>query len=170
MWWGKESRSRARRSQSGSGASREPHPEADRAASPSTTAPSRRRVLAALKRAQKAGTEITVASIAKAANVDRAFIYRRPDLLAAIQDSHPPARTDDDKRTLPGVIHLSPNEHRSISDVQGDTPLGRWIREAALDRLARELGVPAEGLDGAKRAAPRRRNYKERQRQEGQDQ
>ena len=135
-----------------------------------STVPSRRRVQAALRRAQKNGTEITVASIATAANVDRAFIYRRPDLLAAIQDSHPPALTDDDKRTIPVVIHLSPNEHQGISEVQGDTPLGRWIREAALDRLARELGVPAEGLDGAKRPAPRRRNYKERQQQEGREQ
>ena len=46
------------------------------ATSPSTTAPSRRRVQAALRRAQKDGTEITVGGIATAAESTATFIYR----------------------------------------------------------------------------------------------
>ena len=135
-----------------------------------TTANSLRRVRAALRRAERDRTPVTVASIATAAGVDRTFIYRRPDLLAAIQASHTPTLSDDDKNDRQHNIKLSANLEALINETRGDTPLGQWVRTAAAEKLARELGVSAEDLDGAKRAAPRRRNYKERQRQEGQDQ
>jgi len=126
------------------------------------TAASTRRVQAALRRAQKAGTEITVSAIASAANVDRTFIYRRPDLLAAIHASRTPALTDDDKYDQQVKINLSANLEALINEVRGDTPLGQWIRLAAEEKLARELGITVEDLDGARRPAPRRRNYRER--------
>ncbi|MBB5138126.1 hypothetical protein HNP84_007879 [Thermocatellispora tengchongensis] len=49
----------------------------------------RERVLAALERAAAEGGEITVAGIARAACVDRTFIYRHPDLLALVRDLDP---------------------------------------------------------------------------------
>ena len=126
------------------------------------TVPSRRRVQAALRRAQKDGTEITVASIATAARVDRTFIYRRPELLAAIHASHTPGLGDDDKYNRQKQVWLSANLEALINETRGDTPLGQWVRDAVVQRLARELGTAVEDLDGARRPAPRRANYKER--------
>jgi hypothetical protein len=131
-------------------------------ASPSPTSGSARRVQAALRRAQKDGTEITVASIATAARVDRTFIYRRPELLAAIHAHHTPGLTGDDRYDRQHKINLSANLETLINETRGDTPLGQWVRDAVVERLARELGTAVEDLDGARRPAPRRANYKER--------
>jgi hypothetical protein len=51
------------------------------------------RVIATLQRATSDGTEISAAAIARAAGVDRSFIYRHADLLARIQahQGTPPA-------------------------------------------------------------------------------
>ncbi len=53
----------------------------------------RQRVIAALSRAAATGTEITVAQIARAAGVDRTFIYRHRDLLTQLHalEATPPA-------------------------------------------------------------------------------
>ena len=53
----------------------------------------RQRVIATLNRAAADGTEITVAGIARAAAVDRAFLYRHRDLLGKIHalEAAPPA-------------------------------------------------------------------------------
>ena len=53
----------------------------------------RQRVIATLNRATGDGTEITVAGIARAASVDRAFLYRHRDLLEKIHalEAAPPA-------------------------------------------------------------------------------
>jgi hypothetical protein len=53
----------------------------------------RQRVIAALNQALDDGAEITVAGIARAAAVDRAFLYRHRDLLAKIHalEAAPPA-------------------------------------------------------------------------------
>ena len=53
----------------------------------------RQRVIAALNRATGDGTEITVTGIARAAAVDRAFLYRHRDLLGKIHalEAAPPA-------------------------------------------------------------------------------
>ena len=129
-----------------------------------STAPSRRRVQAAIRRAQKDGTDITVGGIATAAGVDRTFIYRRPDLLAAIQASHGPTLSDDDKLDRKRAVNFSPNLETLTTEAAAaqDIPFGQYVRIAVTEKLARELGVSPEDLDGAKRPAPRRRNYKER--------
>lgn len=44
----------------------------------------RQRVIAAINRASADGTEISVSSIARAASVDRTFLYRHRDLLAQV--------------------------------------------------------------------------------------
>jgi Family of unknown function (DUF6262) len=53
----------------------------------------RQRVLAALNKAAAEGTEISVSGIARAAGVDRSFLYRHRDLLAQIHalQAEPPA-------------------------------------------------------------------------------
>jgi hypothetical protein len=53
----------------------------------------RQRVIATLNRATTDGTEITVAGIARAASVDRTFLYRHRDLLEKIHalEATPPA-------------------------------------------------------------------------------
>jgi hypothetical protein len=53
----------------------------------------RQRVTAALDRAAANGEEISVSGIARAAGVDRTFIYRHPDLLARLHalEAAPPA-------------------------------------------------------------------------------
>ncbi len=53
----------------------------------------RKRVIAAINRAAADGMEITVAGIARAASVDRAFLYRHRDLLGKIHalEATPPA-------------------------------------------------------------------------------
>jgi hypothetical protein len=61
-----------------------PRTEAMRQGRQADSARRRQRVIAALNRATTDGTEITVAGIARAAAVDRAFLYRHRDLLGKI--------------------------------------------------------------------------------------
>ena len=55
----------------------------------------RQRVITALERASTDGTEISTSAIARAAGVDRSFLYRHRDLLAQIHtaEAAPPATT-----------------------------------------------------------------------------
>ena len=61
-----------------------PRTEAMRKGRQADSARRRQRVIATLNRATANGTEITVSGIARAASVDRAFLYRHRDLLAKI--------------------------------------------------------------------------------------
>ena len=66
----------------------------------------RQRVIAALDKAAAHGTEISVSSIARAAAVDRSFLYRHRDLLSKIHalEAAPPAAGD---ATGPAVTRAS---------------------------------------------------------------
>ena len=66
----------------------------------------RQRVIAALSKAAADGTEISVSSIARAAAVDRTFLYRHRDLLGKIHaaEATPPAASD---RVGPTVTRAS---------------------------------------------------------------
>ena len=70
-----------------------PRTEAMRKGRQADSARRRQRVIATLNRAAAEGTEITVAGIARAASVDRAFLYRHRDLLSKIHalEAAPPA-------------------------------------------------------------------------------
>jgi hypothetical protein len=70
-----------------------PRTEAMRKGRQADSARRRQRVIATLNRATADGTEITVAGIARAASVDRAFLYRHRDLLEKIHalEAAPPA-------------------------------------------------------------------------------
>ena len=76
-----------------------PQTEAMRKGRQADSARRRQRVIAALNRATTDGTEITVAGIARAAAVDRAFLYRHRDLLEKIHAAEaappPPAAPQD---------------------------------------------------------------------------
>ena len=66
----------------------------------------RQRVITALERASRDGAEISVSAIARAAGVDRSFLYRHRDLLAKIHalQAAPPA---DGQPSGPGVTRAS---------------------------------------------------------------
>ena len=90
----------------------------------------RQRVLAAIGKASADGTEISVSAIARAAAVDRTFLYRHRDLLEKIHaiEAGPPPGT-----AAPG--HLSPGHpcrrtcSRPTSVPSGWTPAsGNWRR------------------------------------------
>ena len=70
-----------------------PRTEAMRKGRQADSARRRQRVIATLNRATANGTEITVSGIARAASVDRAFLYRHRDLLGKIHalEAAPPA-------------------------------------------------------------------------------
>ena len=76
---------------------------------------------------------------------------------------------DADKRsTRNRSVKLSDNDLDWIDQARGTTPRAQFIREGALEKAARELGVPAGELDTARRSAPRSRNRKERTDEKGQ--
>src|SRR4029453_5273951 len=52
----------------------------------------RQRILSALDKLTGAGEEISVAAVARAAGVDRSFLYRHHDLRAHILERAPPAQ------------------------------------------------------------------------------
>ena len=66
----------------------------------------RQRVITALERASRDGAEISVSAIARAAGVDRSFLYRHRDLLAKIHalEAAPPA---GGQASGPGVTRAS---------------------------------------------------------------
>lgn len=66
----------------------------------------RQRVITALERASRHRAEVSVSAIARAAGVDRSFVYRHRDLLAKIHalEAAPPA---DGQASGPGVTRAS---------------------------------------------------------------
>ena len=70
--------------------------------------------------------------------------------------------SDEDQRGERRKIRLYPSEWAAITKLAGDAPPVQWIRDAALERMAAELGIPVTDLDSARRPAPRRRNYARR--------
>lgn len=66
---------------------------------------------------------------------------------------------DEDKRTELATARLSPREAAAMHQARGEMPKAAWLREAVLEKLARE---GAEVADEARRPAPRRLNYRER--------
>lgn len=106
----------------------------------------RERVLAALSQARTAGTEISVASIANSAGVDRTFLYRHRDLLAQVhaEQARPDSQSADPKvsRTSLQADLLAAHERatRLTSHIQR---LERRLSEALGEHLWRESGLGA---------------------------
>jgi hypothetical protein len=111
----------------------------------------RQRVLAALNKAAAAGTEISVSGIARAAGVDRAFLYRHRDLLAQLHalEAAPPATGGG---TAPGVTRASLQAdllaagERAIRLSTRVRQLEKRLSEALGEQAWREsgLGIPAD--------------------------
>jgi len=111
----------------------------------------RQRVIAALNRASSNGTEISVSGIARAATVDRTFLYRHRDLLEKIHalEAAPPVTGDG---TGPAVTRASlqadllaacERAARLNARIQ---QLEKRLSEALGEQAWREsgLGVPAD--------------------------
>ena len=110
------------------------------------------RVLAALDKAIAAGEEISVAGMARAAAVDRTFIYRHRDLLEkihALEAAPPPA---GDGTQGPGVTRASQQTHllaaheRALRLTARIRQLEKRLSEALGEQAWREsgLGAPAD--------------------------
>jgi len=111
----------------------------------------RQRVIAALNKATADGTEISVSSIARAAAVDRSFLYRHRDLLGKIHalEAIPPATGDG---TGPAVTRASLQadllaaHERAVRLTARVQQLERRLSEALGNQAWREsgLGTPAD--------------------------
>jgi hypothetical protein len=119
----------------------------------------RQRVIATLNRATADGTEITVTGIARAAAVDRAFLYRHRDLLGKIHalEAAPPA---GDGTAGPAVTcaslqaDLLAAHERSVRLDARVRQLEKHLSEALGEQAWREsgLGAPAESTPSARRS------------------
>ena len=110
----------------------------------------RARVLAALDQALTSGLDTSVATIARAANVDRTFLYRHRDLLAKLhaiqgQPAHEAATGPSVSRVSLQADLLAANERagRLTSHIQR---LEQRLSEALGEQAWREsgLGAPAD--------------------------
>lgn len=111
----------------------------------------RQRVIAALSKAAADGTEISVSGIARAAAVDRSFLYRHRDLLAKIHalEATPPATGHG---TGPAVTKSSLQadllaaHERAIRLTARLQQLEKRLSEALGEHAWREsgLGIPAD--------------------------
>ena len=128
-----------------------PRTEAMRKGRQADSARRRQRVIATLNRAAADGTEITVAGIARAASVDRAFLYRHRDLLGKIHalEAAPPA---SDGTAGPAVTcaslqaDLLAAHERSARLAARVRQLEKRLSEALGEHAWREsgLGAPAD--------------------------
>ena len=111
----------------------------------------RQRVISALNRAQADGTEISVSGIARAAGVDRTFLYRHRDLLAQLHalEATPPAAGDPAGPTVTRAslqADLLAAHERAIRLSTRIHHLEKRLSEALGDQAWREsgLGAPAD--------------------------
>jgi len=111
----------------------------------------RQRVITALNRAQTDGTEISVSGIARAAGVDRTFLYRHPDLLAQLHalEATPPATGDPAGPTVTRAslqTDLLAAHERAVRLHNRVQHLEKRLSQALGEQIWREsgLGVPAD--------------------------
>ena len=110
----------------------------------------RQRVIATLNRAAADGTEITVAGIARAASVDRTFLYRHRDLLGKIHalEAAPPASGTTGPAVTCASLQadLLAAHERCVRLNARVRQLEKCLSEALGDQAWREsgLGAPAD--------------------------
>ena len=127
----------------------EPRTTAMRQGRQADSARRRERVLAAITRAVSDGAEISAASIARTAGVDRSFLYRHRDLLAqihALEEAAPPATGEPGPAVTRASLHadlLAANE-RAIRLTGRIRQLETRLSEALGEQAWHEsgLGVP----------------------------
>jgi len=79
-----------------------------------------------------------------------------------------PATGPQDIREISASVHLS-RRVRDMITADG-IPVGQWLWNAALEKLSRDTGLPAEDIDPARRPAPRRVNYGKRRQADREEQ
>ena len=127
-----------------------PRTEAMRKGRQADSARRRQRVIATLNRATADGTEITVAGIARAASVDRAFLYRHRDLLEkihALEAAPPAAGTAGPAVTCASLqADLLAAHERSVRLTARVRQLEKRLSEALGEQAWHEsgLGAPAD--------------------------
>jgi hypothetical protein len=108
----------------------------------------RQRVIAAINRAVTDGTEISVSAIARAAAVDRTFLYRHRDLLGKIHATQagPPAGTGPAVTRASLQADLLAAHQRALRLTARIQQLETRLSEALGDQAWREsgLGAPAD--------------------------
>ena len=111
----------------------------------------RQRVTAALDRAAANGEEISVSGIARAAGVDRTFLYRHPDLLARLHalEAAPPAAPGTSgpavtRASLQADLHAA--QERSARTAAHVRQLEHRLSDALGEQAWRQsgLGAPAD--------------------------
>jgi Family of unknown function (DUF6262) len=127
-----------------------PRTEAMRKGRQADSARRRQRVIAAINTAVTDGTEISVSGIARAAAVDRAFLYRHHDLLEKIHalEAAPPAAGDGGPAVTRASLQadlLAAHEHASRLSARV-RQLEKRLSEALGEQAWREsgLGTPAD--------------------------
>ena len=101
----------------------------------------RRRTVEALRRLDAAGMPVTIAAVARAAGVSRAWLYRQHDLLPTIEHLR--------QRTTPSTASRRPSTERASTDSlrqQLDALRARYSElqtenQQLRDALARKLGA-----------------------------
>jgi hypothetical protein len=129
-----------------------PRTEAMRKGRQADSARRRQRVIATLNRAAADGAEITVAGIARAAAVDRAFLYRHRDLLGKIHALEAAALPASGGTAGPAVTcaslqaDLLAAHERSVRLTARVRQLEKRLSEALGEQAWREsgLGAPAD--------------------------
>jgi hypothetical protein len=119
----------------------------------------RQRVIAALSKAIAGGTEISVSGIARAAGVDRTFLYRHRDLLAQLHalEAAPPATGDGNGPTVTRAslqADLLAAGERAIRLNARVQQLEKRLSEALGEKAWRECGLDqAPDLDQLRQQA-----------------
>jgi hypothetical protein len=129
-------------------------------------------VRAALHDAVEHDREVTIRGVARAAGVDHVFIQRREGLKSEVQ-AHVQRRggmNEDDVYRARGTASLTGRERAFVDQARRGEPMGRYIRQALLEKAARDLGYDIGDLedipelaDTARRPAPRRPNRERQQ-------
>jgi hypothetical protein len=110
----------------------------------------RQRVIATLSRAAASGAEISVSGIARAARVDRTFLYRHRDLLARIHalETAPPAASGTSPAVTRASLHsdLLAAQERAVRMAARIQQLERRLSEVLGEQAWQEsgLGAPAD--------------------------
>jgi len=129
-----------------------PHPRAGPmlAGRQADSARRRQRVITALSRATASGQEISVSGIARAAGVDRTFLYRHRDLLAQIHalEAAPPATSGTGPTVTRASLQsdLLAAQERAVRMAARVQRLERRLSEALGQQAWQEsgLGTPAD--------------------------
>jgi chromosome segregation ATPase len=106
----------------------------------------RQRVIAAINRAATDGTEISVSAIARAAAVDRTFLYRHRDLLAHVHTAEAQPHTTDAATTVSRAslqADLLAAQHRCVRLTARTQQLETRLSEILGEQAWRSSGLGA---------------------------